>query len=433
MPSWPYLLRSGKRLVLPSLFVRPSTAGEAEIVYKMFSDYPNETDQIAGFVSSMKDWPTLAPILSDNVPRIKPDTEYFKQKIRVIDPDIHILFTGFKIAKRALMEVPLDNTTLGDITIPGVMGPVPFKRMVEAAIGEVESNKAQNYADRFYSHIGCITHSIEKFQIDNNMDIIIGNYVPITSLSLATRQIEELRHLTRDSIEMFRGVFTTASRVKDFMAMIAVNANILASDHSEEIVELAANCGADHLGLKLLNFDDKDPARASAVLRFIEDLRSIFDEQKKSTPIHLFNVMSEFAYAAFCHGATSGFAPLATIPELHFDPNNPVSPELKGRYYHPIDLTYDTYEELCAKTQTNNFALPCSCPTCRDYGTVIRAVLRWPSLRKEHWIFDKNEEMGEIRAVPSSTLNIHLKDKFARSQATSYLPYFDYMYPYIEV
>lgn len=199
---------------------------------------------------------------------------------------------------------------------------------------------------------------------------------------------------------------------------------------AKKILDLASNSEADHVGLKLLNFDDKDTSRVSAVLRWVEDLRHRFDEEEESTPIHLFNVMSEFGYAAFCHGATSVVAPLATITELHFDPNNPVSPELKGRYYHPIDLTYDTYEELCAKTQLNDFALPCSCPACRECETVIRAELRWPSLRKEHFIFSKSEEMSEIRKTASSTLNIHLRDKFARSQATSYLPYLDYMYPY---
>jgi len=430
MPEWPYLLRSRKRLVLPSLFIRPSTLGEAEIVYKTFSEHPDETNEIAGYVCSMKDWPTLAPVLSDIAPRITPDTDHFKRKIRMIDPDIHILFTGTRAAKQALMEVPLDKGTLGDLTIPGVMGPVPFRRVLKAAMGEVLSNKAQNYADRFYSHINRITHPLEKFQIDENMDIIIGSYVPITSLSVASRQIEEERHLIRDSVRMFRDVFTTASRTREFMAMIAVNANILSSEYSDMILELAVESGADHIGLKLLNFDDKDPARASAVLRFVGEVRSRLDEQNKSAPIHLFNVMSEFGYAAFCHGAASAVAPLATIPELHFDPNNPVSPELKGRYYHPIDLTYDTYEELCVKTQINSFALPCSCPACRDSETVIKALARWPSLRKEHWIFDKSEEMGEIREVPASTLNIHLRDKFARSQATSYLPYLDYMYMY---
>jgi hypothetical protein len=432
MSGTPYVLRSGKRLLFPSLFIRPTSDSEAEITYNTISVYPEETDDIAGFACSIKDWRSMSAVLSDKVPRIVPYAEGFRRKIRIIDPDLHLLFTGPKDTKRELMNVSLENGRIGDISIPGVMGPVPLKRVVEAAIGEIDSSipKAQNYANRFYSHTNRLTYGIEKLQIDAGADIVIGTYVPITSLSIAARQIEQETRLVRDSLVMFNRVFSAEQKVRDFMAMVAVNANILESDYAEDILELAVKSNADHIGLKLLNFNDKDPARAAGVLRFIESLRSRLDELGKASPIHLFNVMSEFAYAAFCHGAMSAVVPIATIPERHFDPNNPNSPEIKGRYYHPIDMTHDTYEELCAKTQAVDFALPCDCPACRSYETIMRALPHWPPFRKTHFIFLKSGEVSEIRKVPTPTLNIHLRDKFARSQATSYLPYLDYMYPY---
>ncbi len=378
----------------------------------------------------MKNWSLLAPFLSSKVTRITPDTAYFKQKTLIIDPETHTLFTGMQSAKMEMMHIPLDGSTLGDITIPGVMGPVPFRRMVDAAINEVQSNKAENYAKRFYSHINRTIYGVEKFQIDNDADIIIGSYVPITSPAVADRQIEEQSRLIRDSARMFRRVFSAASSTKELMSMIALNVNILESEYLDPILDLAATGTAEHVGLKFLNFDDKDNARASTVLRFIERLRSRLDEQDRLTPIHLFDVWSEFAYAAYCHGAISAVSRIAAPPGLHFDPNNPTSPELKGRYYHRIDMTYDTFTELCAKTEANDFKLPCDCPSCRISLTVKKAELRWPTSRKFHFIYVKSDENSEIRKVPAETLNTQLKDKFARSQATSYLPHLDYMYHY---
>ncbi len=46
----------------------------------------------------------------------------------MVDPGIQLLFTGPRAAKQALMEVPLDNGRLGDVTIPGVMGRPDRKR-----------------------------------------------------------------------------------------------------------------------------------------------------------------------------------------------------------------------------------------------------------------------------------------------------------------
>jgi hypothetical protein len=432
MPEWTSLLRNGKRLVLPTLFLRPNSLNEARIAYRVLSENSTQTRGIAGHVCSMKDWQSAKTVLSTRVSRIENWSGKSATRISLIDPDLHTLFTGPRTEKRDLMEVPLDDGKLGDTTIPGVLGGVPLRRVVEAAIGEMESPipKAENYANRFYEHMDRVTYGIEKFQIDNDVDIVIGTYVPITTISLADRQIQKARKLLRDSLLMFERVFPSARRNRDFMSMIATNARMLETEYSDDLLEMLVNNSADQIGIKLLNFNDKDTARASGVLRFIEKLRSRLDEFGRSAPIHLFNVMSEFAFVSFCHGAASGTVPMATFPDLHFDPNNPSSPEVRGRYYHPIDMSYDTYEELCAKTQPENFKPPCSCPTCRSYETIMQALPNWASSRKTHFVFNKSEEIMEIRAVPVSTLNVHLRDKFARSQATSYLPYLDHMYPY---
>jgi len=433
LPEWPYLLRNGKRLTFPSLFIRPSTHAEAIIAYKAFSETPSETQGIAGYVCGLKDWNAIAPVLSERTPRIDNYPDHTKQKIRMIDPDLHLLFTGPRNEKREMMNVRMNNETLGDITVPGVMGPVPLRRAVEAAIGEIESPipKAQNYANRFYAHIDRFTYGIEKFQIDSDADIIVGSYVPITTTSIADRQIDKTRKLLRDSSLMLDRIFTGARKTKDFMAMIAANARIFDTEYTEDILDLAIRNSADHIGIKLLNFNDKDTARTASVLRFITTLRKRLDELRKPTPIHLFNVMSEFAYAAFCHGAYSGAVPIATLPDLHFDPNNQPSPEIKGRYYHPIDMSYDTYEELSVKTNAQDFAPPCDCPSCASCQTIMQALPRWAAFRKEHFLFRKSEEMIEIRKTSARNLNVKLQDKFARSQATSYLPYLEYMYPYV--
>jgi hypothetical protein len=432
MPEWPYLLRNGKRLIFPALFIRPSTRAEAIITYRVFSENPQETKAIAGYVCSVKDWKAMEPVLSERAPRIDLHADGLKEKIRLIDPDMQTLFTGPKNEKRELMKVRIDNQALGDISIPGLAGPVPLRRVVEAAIGEIESPmpKAQNYANRFYSHTDRMTYGFEKFQIDNDADIIIGSYVPITTTSIADRQIEKARKLMKDSLIMLDRIFPGVRQTRDFMALMAVNARIFDTEYSDDILDLAIRSGADHIGIKLLNFNDKDTARVSSVLRFVAALRKRLDELRKPSPIHLFNIMSEFAYASFCHGASSGVVPIATLPDLHFDPNNQSSPETKGRYYHPMDMSYDTYEELCSKTQMQDFAPPCDCPTCRSCQTIMQALPRWAAFRKEHFVFNKSEEMMEIRKVPAQTLNNKLEDKFARSQATSYLPYLDYMYPY---
>ena len=153
MPEWPYLLRNGKSLIFPSLFVRLSSYSEATIAYRSFSEKPAKTRGIAGYVCGLKDWKANAPLLSERTPRIDAFPIHTRQKIRPIDPDLHLLFTGPKNEKREMMNVRIDNQTLGDITVPGVVGPVPLRRTLEAAIGEMESSipKAQNYANRFYA------------------------------------------------------------------------------------------------------------------------------------------------------------------------------------------------------------------------------------------------------------------------------------------
>ncbi len=432
MPEWTHLLRNGKLLALPALFLRPNSLNEARLSYKVLYENPTLTRGVAGYVCSLKDWQSIRSVLSNNVPRIDNWSGQPRNRICLIDPDLHTLFTGPKTEKRELMKVPLDAGTLGDTTIPGITGAIPLRRVVEAAIGEMESPipKAQNYANRFYDHMDRVTYGVEKFQIDNDVDIVVNTYVPVTTISLADRQIQKARKLLRDSVVMFERIFPSARSTKDFMSIVATNARMLETEYSEDIIEMLVENEVDHVGLKLLNFNDKDTARASAVLRFIERLRSRLDEVKRQAPIHLLNIMSEFAYVSFCHGAVSGTVPVATFPDQHFDANNSGSPEIKGRYYHPIDMSYDTYEEICVKTQPENFRPPCSCPTCRNYATLMQAVPNWVSSRKTHFIFNKSEEISEIRAAPMNTLNVHLRDKFARSQATSYLPYLDNMYPY---
>ena len=286
--------------------------------------------------------------------------------------------------------------------------------------------KIERYIVDVYPYLDRLVFDLLKFQIDNGADIIVAPSVPITSRSFATKQIEKASRMNADSKALMDTIFSSQSKQRDFLIMLTVNAGILDSDFVDPIFGMLRRYEPDHIGIKLLNLNPSDSVRVESTLRFISDLRKALQIEGANIPIHIFNVR-EFGYVTYCHGATSIVSPIATTPYIYLDRENPPDPIPLGRYYHPIDMTDDTFELLCEKTMQENFRLPCHCKICEEVLTVPNVKDNFNRFRKVHFILAKNLEMKEIRFVEESVLHIGLKNRFANSKSMTWVPYLDRM------
>lgn len=143
----------------------------------------------------------------------------------------------------------------------------------------------------------------------------------------------------------------------------------------------------------------------------------------RKVPIHLFNV-TELGYVSFCHGASSMISPIATDPYFRRRVDQ-MPPPRCGAYYHPIDMTHDPFDILLEKTRRMNYKFPCHCEICTEYERVTNVPEEyWNKFRRIHFMLVKSMEMRELK-TSASYLKNSLKDKFARSDRTHWLPFLD--------
>lgn len=94
--------------------------------------------------------------------------------------------------------------------------------------------------------------------------------------------------------------------------------------------------------------------------------------------------------------------PIATDPYFYGRRSNKtISPSRKGSYYYPARMTYYTYDRLMRETRNANYRLPCHCPVCDSYETIIKAdeLFGFNSFRRVHDILYKNIENKMFREV----------------------------------
>ena len=110
-------LKCGKRLTVPALLFQPYDH-ESRIVREAILGYPSSaTSELAGIVSSMKDWPRIRENLYPYT--LAPDPQHFQEKLKIVDPELHLLFVGLDTDKKELLELRLSSGKLGDAKVVG--------------------------------------------------------------------------------------------------------------------------------------------------------------------------------------------------------------------------------------------------------------------------------------------------------------------------
>lgn len=401
-------LKCGKSIVFPSMFVHLNYQTEAQIIRKMVARYSEDSgcaglSQIDGIAVSIKDWSRISPHIL--LGYIGDEPEYkLVDRIRVIDPSLYLLFTGTMPDKNAVL---------------GTMDASPTVKNIIHRISSLKSrgSKIDKSIDDLYPVLD--THLIRnllEYQIRNGSDILISPSVPVTSLRRIRDQIRKAWEMNRVSRILLNTVFSAYRDERDLMHVLTLNPSVLKTDYFEGLKEAALVNNPDHVGIRIMNLDEGNTSQIWSLLRFIREL-------SESIPVHVFNVR-EFGYVTFHHGAFSMTTPVATDPYFRRAESDEAPPR-KGSYYHPIDMTNDTYDILLEKTRSSSYRFPCHCEICGSFERVLNVDdTDWNKFRRVHFLLVKNMEMRELRET-ATPLGIALKDKFGRSQQTAWLPYLD--------
>lgn len=402
-------LKCGKSFISPSIFVNPQYGKEAEILRKIEVRYPQKTkhdglNQIDGIVASVKDWSELAYYIFSGYITDEPKYK-LTDRVRLIDPSLYLLFMGTDLDKTALL------------------GSMPTLATLRSLVNQISSlssqkEKTDKNIDELYPFLNTqIIRALIEYQIRNGSSILISPSVPITSLRRIEEQIEKAREMNRISRILLDTVFSRYKNERDLMHMLTINLSVLKSDYIEKLRDAIISNKPDHLGLRIMNLMENNTSQVWALLRFIREL------DKANLPIHIFNVR-EFGYVTFCFGADTITTPIATDPYF-WRRTSDEQPPRQGAYYHPIDMTNDTFDALLEKTRPNSYRFPCHCEICEEFINVTKVEKSyWNEFRRIHFLLVKNMEMREMREA-TVPLKIALKDKFGRSQQTIWLPFLD--------
>lgn len=402
-------LKCGKILLSPSTFVNPQYGKEAEILRKTVARYPKSNrhdglNQIDGLVASIKDWNGISKHILAGY--IADEPEYkLKDRIIMIDPSLYVLFTGTDPDKESLLSSTDALSALKD-KVWDISSLPSQKEKVDTGIREL------------YPLLDTqVIRDLLEFQIRNGASILMSPSVPVTSQRKIEEQINKAKEMNRISRILLDTVFSAYRENRDLMHVLALNLSVLKPDYIEQLKESVLTSKPDHIGLRVMNLNQDNTSQIWAFLHFIQELT------KANIPIHVFNVR-EFGYVTFYYGASTITTPVATDPYF-WRVRSEIAPPRQGAYYHPIDMTNDTFEMLLEKTRSNNYRFPCHCEICDRFLRVIKVDKKyWNEFRRVHFLLVKNMEMKELRET-ASPLNIALKDKFARSQQTVWLPFLD--------
>ncbi len=408
-------LKTGKSIVFPALFVNPQHSTEARLLREANERYPIRTGlgikHIDGVVVSLKDWADVKAglllsqrVIDENLPR----RGYpLRDRVLIIDPSLFVLFQGTRTDKERLFETELFPDKLrGAIS--------------QVSIGQKPIDKIDRAMEIVYPQLDSrLILNLLRFQIQNGTDVIVCPSVPLTSQRRFEKQLEKAREMQSTSRILLDTVLREESKRIDVMNLLTLNLSVIGVERSEEIIHALLADHPDQVGIRLMNLDATNTSQVSRFLEFLSELRGY----AKSVPIHLLN-LNEFGYVTFCYGANTATSPIATNPYFQRGEEFDQPPRL-GSYYHPIDMSYDTYEVLLAKTRKFEYVLPCHCEICSSFENIPRVPNPdWNSFRRIHFLLVKSMEVKEIRDNDSS-LKHALRDKFGRSRQTVWVPYLD--------
>ena len=403
------LLNSGKEFNFPSMFVELKYASEGRILRELVVRYSKNLangsiDQIEGIMISIKKWEEISKFIFLGYISNEP-TYKLTDRILLMDPSLHLLFTGTESDKISLLDAINASKEIRK-TVNNI-----------SAISS-QKEKTNQKISRLYPLLDSrLIRDILEYQIMNGTDILISPSTPVTSLRRIDEQIEKTKEMNRVSKILLDTVFSGVQEEKDLMHLLSLRLSVLKPDYIDLLKEALLINNPDHIGIRVMSLYENNPSQIWAFLRFIEEL------SKTKIPIHIFNVR-EFGYIALCYGANTITTPIAADPYFIRGLSDEAPPR-RGAYYHPIDMTNDTYELLLEKTRSNNYKFPCHCEICKRFEKIIKIDKdNWNEFRRIHFLLVKNMEMKELRET-QTPLKISLKDKIARAQQTVWLPYLD--------
>lgn len=404
------LLKCGKILKTPSLFINAKTKADGKLIKETIIRYPlnkanNGISQIDGIVISSGDYSAVAPFLVPDI-RAQLDPSFYSadKRIRLIDPATHFLFSGLEKDKDACCSVV-------EKWLPQLSNVVNSVARIDA-----QKEKLDSSIQRIYPLLDAVLiQRLLEFQIRANADILINPSVPFSSSRRINDQAEKTREMNRQGRVLLDTVLSRYKEQRDLMNLTVLNPSVLASTYVDNILDATLQGNPDIIGIRLMNLDEKNSVETMNFLKFLKTLSS------SGKPIVVFNVR-EFGYVTFCYGANAISMPIAKSPYMTKKKASEKAPH-EGSYYHSIEMIDYSYRSFPDNIRAKNYKLPCHCEICDEFGSFTKIEKKqWNYFRKVHFLLVKNMEMQELRKT-DVPLNIALKDKFGRSQKTGYVAF----------
>ena len=347
------LLKCGKTLRNPSLFINAKTKTDGKLIAETIFRYPindghDGLNKIDGVIISMGDYAKVAPSLLVSNLKAAFDPNYYsaEKRIRLIDPSLHILFSGLELDKDTCCEII-------DQWIP------QFSNLV-SSISKIKESKEkidQGIREIYPLLDVVLIRNILEFQIRSNASILINPSVPFIKPTNINYQAEKTREMNKQGRVLLDTVLSRFKDQRDLMNLISLSPSVITSANIDNIIDATLQGSPDLIGIRLMNLDEKNIGTRS----FLQFLNSL---SKYGKPVILFNVR-EFGYVSYCYGVSAISMPIAKSPYMTRKKGSE-KPIREGSYYHSIDMVDYSYKKFPDKIRANNYRLPCHCEICRS-------------------------------------------------------------------
>jgi len=261
-----------------------------------------------------------------------------------------------------------------------------------------------------------------QFSFDKESDILVRPTVPITSTRHVQAQVDKAIQMIKHSKTLLTTVFSKWENKIDEMNVVTISASAVIRENFNILSELALAGKPDHIGIRIMNLNNKNESQLRYVLDFLKQLNEDMITQDYLRPVHLMNV-DTFGWIGYCYGACSATMPIAIDPYYASRGHGAeFVPPQKGQYYHIQKRTYVSYNRLREDTMgaTIPFQLPCYCEACQHYGTILEVDKKtdWNTFRRVHEVLARDIEISEIREA-KAPIHRAVKDMLARA----FVPY----------
>lgn len=407
------LKKGGKGFNAPAVFLNPQTKADGRVIRDVNEVYP-ETDgndgiqSIDGFVVDSKNWDDVAREIRQTGLTAR---RSIQDRVLIIDHGLDFLLRGSTIDKQKMNKLGLFDQRLIDQVIEISNAKIATTQKLDRVIREV------------YPMIdGRTVRDLMQFSFDKESDILVRPTVSITSSRHIQAQAEKAIQMIRYSKALLSTVFSKWQDKIDEMNILTVSASVLTRENFQILSELALASKPDHVGIRIMNLNNKSEAQLRYVLDFLKQLREDMVMQDHIRPVHLMNV-DTFGYVAFCYGTCSASMPVGVDPYYASRGHGTdYVPPINGQYYHIQKKTYTSYKRL--RDDTVNapvpFQLPCYCEACQHYGTILEVEkhMDWNTFRRTHEVLARDIEITEVR---QARVPIHraLRDMLGRA----FVPY----------